>query len=187
MKQRTNSKSEVMIAGIGGMGVLVAGQVLAWTALEKYKYVSYVPSYEAARRGGLSECTTVFSDVEIASPILDQVETIILLDGPQLKSFEGRVRPGGVVIIESAGLEDKPERDDYRLLPFSGLNIAISMGDSRVNSLILLGVYVELSKSIPAKLIEAELDRRFGHEEEHRRRNREAFSRGLELAKSAGL
>jgi 2-oxoglutarate ferredoxin oxidoreductase subunit gamma len=186
MKQRTNSRSEVMMAGIGGMGVLVAGQVLAWTALKKYKYVSYVPSYEAARRGGLSECTTVFSNAEIASPILDQVETIILLDGAQLKSFENRVRPGGVVIIERAGLEGKPERDDFRLLPFSGLDIAISLGDSRANNLILLGVYIELTKSVPANLIEAELNRRFGHEEGLLKRNSEAFSRGIELAKSAG-
>lgn len=185
MEQKTNSKSEVMIAGIGGMGVLVAGQVLAWTALEKYKYVSYVPSYEAARRGGLSECTVVFSDEEISSPILDQVETVIVLDGAQLKSFEPRVRPGGFIIAESAGLTDKPERDDFRLLPFSGLDIAIALGDNRVNSLILLGVYVELTKSVPSELVGAELNRRFEDKEEILKRNREAFTRGLELAKTA--
>ena len=182
MEQKTSSRTEVMLAGIGGMGVLVAGQVLAWAAVRKYGHVSYMPSYEAARRGGLSECTVIFSDEEIASPILEQVQTVICLDGAQAKAFEPRVRPRGTMIVERAGLNDRPSRDDFRLLPFSGMEIAIGMGESLINNLIMLGVYVNLSKAIPSALVEEELQRKYGDRGEVLTRNVEAFRRGLELA-----
>ena len=185
MEHKAPSRVEVIVAGIGGMGVLVAGRLLASAALQRYKHVSWVPSYGEARRGGLSECTVILSHEEIASPILDQAQTVMVLDGSQLKAFEPRVRPGGAMLIESAGLTDKPERKDFRLLPVSGLEIAISLGDSLINNMILLGVYVEVIKPIPAELIEEELERRYGGREAVLKQNKDAFKRGLELGKTA--
>ena len=184
MKQTTFSRAEVIMAGIGGMGVLVAGRVLSGAAFRRYKSVSWVPSYQAAMRGGSCECTVIFSDEQIASPILDQAQAVMVLDGSQFKAFEPRVRPGGVMIVESAGLRDKPIREDFKLLPVSGLEMAVSMGDSLINNLILLGVYVEVTKAITAELIEEELNRRYGGREAVVQRNTEAFRRGLELAKT---
>jgi len=187
MEHKTPSRVEVIVAGIGGMGVLVAGRLLASAALQRYKHVSWVPSYAEARRGGLSECTVILSHEEIASPILDQVQTVMVLDGSQLKAFEPRVRSGGAMIIESAGLTDQPERKDFSLLPVSGLEIAISLGDSLINNMILLGVYIEVIKPISAELIEEELKRRYGGREAVLKQNKDAFKRGLELGKTAGV
>ena len=184
MLQEAPSKAEVIIAGIGGMGVLVAGRLLASAALPRYKHISWMPSYGEARRGGPSECTVVLSDQEIASPILDQAQTVMLLDSSQLKAFEARVRPEGVMIVESAGLKDKPERKDFRLLPVSGLEIAMGIGGVLVNNLILLGVYTEVIKPLPPELIEEELERTYGDREAILRRNKEAFRQGLELGKT---
>jgi len=111
----------------------------------------------------------------------------MVLDSSQLKAFEPRVRPGGVMIIESAGLTDKPERKDFRLLPISGLEIAISLGDSLINNMILLGVYVEVIKPIPAELIESELERRYRDREAILKQNKDAFKQGLELGKTARI
>lgn len=183
MEQKTLSDVDVIMAGLGGMGVLTAGQLLSRAALKIYKHVSYVPSYDTFRRGGLCECTVVLSDNEIDSPLLDQAQTVLTFAGSQVKAFESRVQPGGIMIVESAGLVDKPDRKDFKMLPFSGLDIAISMGDSIINNLILLGVYVELTKPIPAELVEEELDRKYSGGGERLKRNKAAFKRGLELAR----
>ena len=184
MLRKELSRVELTIAGIGGMGVLVAGRLLASAAIEQYKYISWMPSYGEARRGGPSECTVILSDQQIASPVLDQAETVMLLDGSQIKAFEARVRPDGLMIVESAGLKDKPQREDFRLLPVSGLKMAMGIGGVLVNNLILLGVYIELVKPIPPGLIEKELDRTYGDREAILERNKEAFRKGLELAKT---
>jgi 2-oxoglutarate ferredoxin oxidoreductase subunit gamma len=186
MERKSPSRAEVLMAGLGGMGVLTAGQLLSGAALQAYKHVSYLPSYMEAMRGGLCECTVIFSDEEIASPILDQAQTVMILDGSQFKAFESRVRPGGVIIIESAGLRDEPQRKDFKLLPVSGLEIAVSMGSSVINNLILLGIYVGLIKAVPAELVEKELEERYGLREAILKQNREAFRQGLELAETVG-
>jgi len=175
MNQEHATKTELIIAGLGGMGVLSAGNILATAALKKYKYTSWLPGYGAEKRGGLCECTMVISDEEIASPILDQAQTVLLLDSSQAGGFENRVRPGGMMIVESSGLEYEPERKDFRLLPVSGLEKAMEMGSSVVNNLIMLGVYTELVKPFSPDLIDEELERRYGNKESVLDLNKKAF------------
>jgi 2-oxoglutarate ferredoxin oxidoreductase subunit gamma len=184
MENREGSGSEVIMAGLGGMGVLLAGQVLAWAALKQFKHVSYTPTYATQKRGGLCECTVQYSNEEVASPWIDQAYMVMLFDGSQFKTFEPRVRAGGVMLAESAGLQDKPEREDYELLRVPGLEVAVSMGDPQVNNLILLGTYVSISEGISPRLIERELEERFGNKKEVLKRNREAFGQGLELGRT---
>ena len=184
MQKKTPSRVELIVVGIGGMGVLVAGRVLASAGLGTYKFTSAMPSYAIEKRGGLSECTVILSDQEIASPILDQAQTLMLLDSSQIKAFQGRVRPGGLVIAESAGLKDKPDRKDFRLIQVSGLEIAMRIGGVLVNNLILLGAYTQLVKPLPPESIQGELERRYRDNQAVLKQNMEAFRQGLELAKN---
>ena len=185
MGQDRISRGEVIIAGIGGMGVLVAGQVLLNSAFQLYKHVSYVPTYGFAKRGGLCQSTVIFSDEKITSPLVDQAQTVIILDSSQFKGFEPRVRPGGFIIVEQTGLNADRDRDDYTLCALPGLEIAVSLGSTQVNNLILLGAYIKLLGAIPEEIIEGELRRKYQDNEKIMARNLEAFRRGLELGKSA--
>jgi 2-oxoglutarate ferredoxin oxidoreductase subunit gamma len=45
MQQETLTKTDLIIAGRGGMGVLSAGNILATAALKKYMYTSWLPGY----------------------------------------------------------------------------------------------------------------------------------------------
>ncbi|MFC2000485.1 2-oxoacid:acceptor oxidoreductase family protein, partial [Chloroflexota bacterium] len=86
--------------------------------------------------------------------------------------------------VESAGLQDRPERQDFRLLPVSGLEIAMSLGGVVINNMILLGVYTQVVGPLPAQLIEGELDRKYGDNGALLNRNKEAFRKGIELGKN---
>jgi 2-oxoglutarate ferredoxin oxidoreductase subunit gamma len=187
MAKDESSRVEIMLVGLGGMGVLTAGQLVACAVLPKYKYVSWVPSYSAAVRGGFCECTVLFSDEEITSPLLDQVATVLLFDGAQMNSFAHRVSPGGLMIVESAGLKEKPKREDFKLVPVAGLEVAMRMGDGQLNNMVLLGVYTAIVKAVSADLIEEELARRYASKEAALKRNRAAFQEGLKLAKEIKL
>ncbi|MFO8011224.1 MAG: 2-oxoacid:acceptor oxidoreductase family protein [Dehalococcoidia bacterium] len=181
------SKVELIIAGVGGQGVLFAGQMMAVAGMRKYKYVTYMPSYGTEKRGGPSECTVVLSDEPIASPVLDQAQTVMLLDSSQAQAFEGRVRPQGTMIVEKTGLEYDSAQSPFTLTPISGLEIAMSMGDSMVNNLIMLGAYIEITGALPADLVLEEIERKSGDRDALLQRNREAFSRGLDLGKSIAV
>jgi len=186
MKQDKIARSEVFMAGIGGMGVLVSGQVLLEAAFHSHEYVSYIASYGFARRGGLCECTVIFSDEKIASPVLGQAQVVMLLDSAQFKGFEHRVRPNGLIIAEKAGLSADKGREDYKLYALPCLEIAVSMGSSLVKNLIMLGAYVSLTGAVSPEHIDGELRRRYEDNDKVLERNLDAFRRGVELGKSTG-
>jgi 2-oxoglutarate ferredoxin oxidoreductase subunit gamma len=178
-------KNEVIMAGIGGMGVLVAGQTLSRAASQHFSHTSYVPSFGFARRGGNSEFTVIFSDERISSPLLDQAQAVVLLDSSQFTAYESRVRTGGIFIVEKAGLTVERQRDDYKLYLFSGMDIAVGMGASVLVGLIMFGAYIAISESIAQELIENELNRRYGDDEKMLKRNVDAFRQGLVLGNNA--
>ena len=178
------TRGEVLMAGIGGQGVLSSGQVLLEAAFHAHEHVSFIASYGFARRGGLCECTVIFSDEKIASPLLHQSEVLMLLDSSQFAGLEHRVRPGGIVIAEKAGFEAQRRRDDYALHIIPALDTAMSMGSALGKNLIMLGSYVAITKAVTPELIEEELRKRYTENEKVMQRNIEAFKRGLELAKS---
>jgi len=185
MEQAKMSRGEVIMAGIGGMGVLVAGQVLSEAVFQRYEHVSYSPSYGFAKRGGLCQCTVIFSNEKISSPLLDQAQVVMLLDSSQLRTLEPRVRPGGLMIAEKAGLSAERGREDYKLYALPGMEIAISMGSSVINNLILLGAYVAITGSVSQELIEGVLRSRYEDNKEVLARNLDAFRRGIALGKTA--
>lgn len=185
MEQPNVSRGEVIMAGIGGMGIISAGQALLRAASQRYEYVSYVPIYGYAMRGGLCECAVIFSSEKIWSPLLDQAQAVLLLDSSQFMTFEARVRPGGLIIAEKAGLAAERAREDYKLYALPGLEIAASMGATVINNLILLGAYVAITGTVSPELVEGVLHRRYEGNEKVLARNLDAFRRGLEMGKTA--
>jgi 2-oxoglutarate ferredoxin oxidoreductase subunit gamma len=172
------ARHEVILAGLGGKGVLTAGLVLAQAAMRIYPHVLWFPTYASAMRGGSSECTVVFAAAEIASPILPQAEGIIILSPSQFKAFERRVRPGGVLMVESSGFQPEAQREDVRLLLVPAVTQAMELGDSRMANLVLLGAYLEATRVLPLPLVEEALERRFAAEAALAR---SALRRGAEL------
>ena len=184
MGKREYFRDEIFIAGLGGMWVLFAGSLLASVAFNRFKYVSWLPSYGVQPRGGLSECTVIFSEERIFSPLLDQAKTVILIDGSQYKVMEPRVRSGGLMILDNAGFKDAKERDDIRLIPLPAMETAVSIfGQVGSTNLILLGAYIAATQAIPAELVIDEIERRFGKKEDVLKRNKVAFEQGLELGR----
>jgi len=186
MERATAKRSDLIIAGLGGQGILMGGKILASAAMAQYKNSLWLPSYATRVRGGPSECTVICSDDEIDSPILSRTDVVILVDPPQLKLFEERVHPGGWLMVESAGLKDHADRSDIRMLSIPALEMAVTMGDRRVSNMILLGVYTGLIKSIAASFIEEELQKRFGKKGGALSSNLRAFQKGLEYSSREG-
>jgi 2-oxoglutarate ferredoxin oxidoreductase subunit gamma len=179
------ARGEVLMAGIGGMGVLVAGQILSRAAFKQHKFASYVPSYGFARRGGNSEYTVIFSDKKISSPLLDQAQAVVLLDSSQFGAYESRVRTGGIFIVEESGLTADRERKDYDLYTIPAMETAVGMGASVLVGLIMLGACVAITGLIAPNLVEDEVRIRYKDGEKLLLRNIEAFRHGLKLGKSA--
>ena len=65
-------KTEIIIAGFGGQGVLSMGKILAYAALMNDLEVTWMPAYGPEQRGGTANVTVILSDKQISSPVLNR-------------------------------------------------------------------------------------------------------------------
>ena len=108
-------KQEIILAGFGGQGVLSMGKILAYSGLMEDKEVTWMPAYGPEQRGGTANVTVIVSDERISSPILSQYDTAIILNQPSLEKFEGKIKPGGILIYDGYGIIEPPTRKDIQI------------------------------------------------------------------------
>ena len=70
----------VVIAGFGGQGVMLIGELLARAGMEEGKEVTWLPSYGPEQRGGTANCAVVVADEPIASPLLTEPQAAIVFN-----------------------------------------------------------------------------------------------------------
>jgi 2-oxoglutarate ferredoxin oxidoreductase subunit gamma len=140
---------DVLIAGFGGQGVLLAGNLLSYAALEGGKNVSYFPAYGVEKRGGTATCTVVIADGEVGSPVVGSPSVLVALNQGSLERFGMRVRPGGICIINSSLADpDTLVRDDIQVVPVAMNDIAGDLGDPRMVNMVAIGAYVALTEAV---------------------------------------
>src|SRR3989304_6821503 len=109
-------QTEIVIAGFGGQGILFAGQVLAYAAMDAGKEVTWIPSYGPEMRGGTANCTVIISDEQIGSPLVLNPRGAIAMNLPSFDKYEPLVVPGGALIV-NASLVNRPVRRPDLLSP----------------------------------------------------------------------
>jgi len=129
----------IILAGFGGQGILSAGKFAAEAALYEGHEVSWFPSYGPEMRGGTANCSVVISDEPIGSPVINDIDVLIALNQPSLEKFEGQVKPGGIIIIDSSLIQIVPSRTDIRFIPIPSSSIANELGSMTFATIVLLG------------------------------------------------
>ena len=61
-----NNKTEIVLAGFGGQGIMMMGKLLAQAGLASHRNVTWMPSYGAEVRGGTAYSMTKISDKELS-------------------------------------------------------------------------------------------------------------------------
>ncbi len=179
--KRTHS---VIMAGIGGRGVLSAGRMLAEAAVAYYPHILWLPTLTTAMRGDSCECYIVLSDQPIASVNVWSPENLVIIDAARLKAFENRVKTGGLILTETVGSKERVQRTDVKVVELPALEMAVEMGDPMVANLIMLGNYIGLTKVVPPEAIESMLAKKFAGREMVVTANKEAFWKGVNLAEN---
>ncbi|KKM12932.1 2-oxoacid:ferredoxin oxidoreductase subunit gamma [Clostridiales bacterium PH28_bin88] len=139
---------EVVVAGFGGQGVLLTGQLLAYAGMLEDKQVAWIPSYGPEMRGGTANCTVTVSEQEISSPVVEEPSAALIFNLPSLAKFESRVRPGGILLINSSLVDRKSNRKDLHVYEIPANEIADTLGNGRVANMVMLGAYLELTGAV---------------------------------------
>ncbi len=145
---------DVIMAGFGGQGILMIGNVLAVAALRHGYRVTFFPAYGVEMRGGTANCTVTISDREIGSPVTSRPLGVIAMNEPSVAKFGPRVRPEGVVVVNASLVgEGAFSRHDVRVLGVRCNEIAAELGDPRLASMVALGAYVGATDVVPVERV----------------------------------
>ncbi|MEI7905304.1 MAG: 2-oxoacid:acceptor oxidoreductase family protein [Candidatus Firestonebacteria bacterium] len=151
-------ESSVILCGSGGQGIQLAGTLLATAAVNEGKNVTWLPSYGAEKRGGLSYCAIVISDENILSPVIAKADTVIILDVIGFNAYKNNITEKGLFIINSSLVNDisglKGNKKIY--LPLNGL--AKEAGNFRIANMAALGVYSAVTNAVKINSIIKALD-----------------------------
>jgi len=134
----------VIIAGFGGQGIILAGKLLAQTAMKAGKEVTYMPAYGAEVRGGTSNCTVTIADSPIASPIVGRPDSLIMMNKASLAKFAPRLKKGGLLVINSSLIKGRPSLDEtIDVVAVPADDIADKLGNHKAANMVALGAYLQ--------------------------------------------
>jgi 2-oxoglutarate ferredoxin oxidoreductase subunit gamma len=158
----------VIVAGFGGQGVLVIGNLLAYATMVEGKQVTYLPVYGVEMRGGTANCTVVISSHQIGSPVVGRPHAAIVMNLPSLIKYEPLVLPEGLLFINSSLIEPKETyRKDIEILSIPVNEIAIDNGSPKLANMVALGAFNEKTKLVQMtslfESLEKVLDERYHH------------------------
>jgi 2-oxoglutarate ferredoxin oxidoreductase subunit gamma len=139
---------DVMIAGFGGQGVLLAGKLLAYAGMLEGKHVTWFPSYGAEIRGGTANCTVIISSDEIGSPVVQNPSAMLIFNDKSFKKFEKRIKPGGQLFLNTSLVHELPTRTDISRIEVKANDIAEELGDIRIANMIMLGTFLKKTEVV---------------------------------------
>jgi 2-oxoglutarate ferredoxin oxidoreductase subunit gamma len=135
---------DLFVAGFGGQGVLLAGNLLGYAAISEGKNVSYFPAYGVEKRGGAAMCTVVIADGDVGSPVVGNPSVSIVLNQLSFDKYAAKVKSGGVCIVNSSLVDSGSlQRDDLEIIKIPMNDIALRIGDARLVNMVAVGAYVQ--------------------------------------------
>ena len=146
-------ESNVVICGTGGQGVLSAGTLLAYAGMEAKKNVTWIPSYGAERRGGLSYSMVVISDEEIYSPIIANPIIIIGMDTVGLNVYEPLIKTNGTIILNTSLVKSEIKRKDVKVIKVPANKLAEEIGNVKVANIVAIGAYIKETNVVPLDVV----------------------------------
>ncbi|MBR5735100.1 MAG: 2-oxoacid:acceptor oxidoreductase family protein [Desulfovibrionaceae bacterium] len=148
----------VIMAGFGGQGVMLIGNLLAQAGMEEGLNATFIPVYGVEMRGGTANCTVVVSSDPVGSPIIKRPLATIIMNLPSLEKFQPRLHPDGMQIV-NASLIEKSNLDPAKKTVFIPANdMANELGAPKLANMVALGAYIKATGCLPIEAVERALN-----------------------------
>jgi len=150
-------RHQLRFTGVGGQGVLLAGEILAAAKIKDGGYGVKAATYTSQVRGGPTKVDIILDDEEILYPYANEGEIEFMLSTAQVSynQFKGGVKEGGVIVIEP-NLVTPTEEDIQKWEMYAIPIISIAkeeVGNVVTQSVVALGVTIEMTHVLPNELV----------------------------------
>ena len=155
------STHKLFLAGSGGQGIILMGQMIAYAAMLEDKHATFLPSYGPEMRGGTANCTVVVSDKPVSCPIIYEADAVCAMNLPSMLKYESLVKPGGALLLNTSIISQEPERTDIDICKVAVNEIAMELGNIRTANMVMLGAIVRATGVVSQESIEKVMEKIF--------------------------
>ncbi|UMB60566.1 indolepyruvate oxidoreductase subunit beta [Lutibacter sp. A80] len=188
-------KTNIILAGVGGQGILTIAAVLDTAAIESNLNIKQSEVHGMSQRGGAVQSHVRISDEEIFSDLIPEgkADMIISVEPMELLRYLPFLKKDGFLITDSnpfENIKNYPELEDlYKEIKthknsilINAKNIAKEIGNSRATNIVLLGA---ASSLLPLSDDNLQMAIKMLFEKKGERiinKNLEAYQKGKEIA-----
>lgn len=146
-------KTQIIVAGQGGQGVLELGNNLCNYEILKGKHAAFTPSYGPESRGGKVKCYVTTSDEPIDSPIVETPDYLIVMNTASM-DYVKLLKSQGKLLMNSSLISQESMRKDLRVFKIPATEIAFDLrnlelegiADTKISTnSVMFGAYLQLA------------------------------------------
>lgn len=171
---------EIKVAGFGGQGVLLLGQLLTEMGMREGLEVSWLPSYGPEMRSGSAHCHVCLSKQRIGSPLVAHPDVLVAMNELSLRKFAPQVAPGGLILYNSERLPQDFQLPQARIICIPASAMADKLGSTKATNIVMLGALLEETECLLAATAEGVLETKV-KKVELKEINRKALAVGREF------
>ena len=167
---------EILIAGRGGQGVVLAGVIIGYAAIISGLNAAQSQSYGPEARGGKVRSEIIISDGPVGYPKVRRPNLLVTLSQEAYEAYIDSLQEGGILIYDEDLVRPRGERriESY---PIPATRMAEELGLRLSANMIILGAITSLSGVLKPMAVEEAIKKRVRR---HLETNLKAFRRGLE-------
>lgn len=174
-------KYEVVFAGTGGQGLIVAGMLLGHAATRHGLSVAQTQQYGISARGGYCQAEAVVSDEEIVYPKAAAPDIVIALSEEAFNKFIGKMKDDSLLIYDSDSIKWDGTDPNVRGYGLTSLTRNVC-GSLQSLNICALGVLLACNEIVPVPVMEETVVDFFkGRNKEN---NIAILRKGFEIAKN---
>jgi len=178
-------KTEVRISGLGGQGVVLAGQILARAAVYDGKKVVQTQSYGAEARGSLAKSEVIISNDDRAFPSVRTCDVLIAMNQEAVEKYFRDLKENGTLVVDSTNVNDIPKTKSKIFTIPATEKAKETFGSKVYANMIILGALVATNRMVSEKSLKKAIEDTLAKKDVDI--NKQAFQKGEELATSNPL
>ena len=150
-------RRQLRFVGVGGQGVILAGENLAAAKIKEGGYGVKASTYTSQVRGGPTKVDILLDDSEILYPYANEGEIEFMIATAQVSfnNFKNGVKEGAIIVIEpNLVTPSEEDRKKWRIIEIPIITIAKEeVGNVITQSVVALAITVEMTKVLADGLV----------------------------------
>ena len=152
-------KTEIRLSGSGGQGLILAGVILAESAILSKLNAVQSQSYGPEARGGASKAEVIISDEDINFPKVIESDILVSLTQKSFDEYSDKIKQDSIIIIdESITIDNTKTTRIYKLPILKSASQIMEKGMSA--NIVTLGIIAQVIKDINQDALKKSIDKR---------------------------